>query len=210
MHVPLAQNALALVLLLVGSTTRYQGVKASGVLAFAIGTATCYKALYTFGDSVAGHAYFLPYFVLFLMTYAMGERLFVVLEFQERRPSPIEDLIRTLYVAAAALVGALGLHLHAAARYVTLYWLGLAVSIIAIGALSRESRYRWAALVLFGASIIRAFAYDLRDLDPLYAFLSFAGLALAALVVTRSYARYRQRRLQASTPEPPEDAASHG
>ena len=210
MHVPLAQTALGLLLLLVGSMTRYPGVKASGVLAFIIATATCYKGLYTFEDSLTQHTHFLPYFVLFLVTYAMGERLFVVLEFQERRPSPIEDLIRTLFVAAAALVGALGLRLHAAPEYLTLYWLGLAVSIIVMGALSRESRYRWAALILFGASIVRAFAYDLRKLDPLYGFLSFGGLALATLVVTRSYSRYRQKRLKRAAAEAAEDATSHG
>lgn len=197
----LAQNAVGLLLLLVGVVTAYPGVKASGVLAFGIGTVTCYRGLFSYGHPLQGEPYFLGHFGLLLVTYAMAERLFVILQHQERGPSPGEDVIRTGFVVVGAALGALGLHLDADLNYLTLYWLALAVVCVVLGAVFRESRYRWIAILLLLASIVRAFAFDLRKLAPIYAFLSFAALAAALLTVTWAYSRYRQRRLAANNME---------
>jgi len=196
----LSQNALGAVLLLAGALTAYPGVKASGVLAFVAGTASHYEKLFATGDAYTVQPAFFWYVLILLGLYVMGERLFVVLERQEKSPSPIEDWVRAVFIGVCAAVGALTFHRIADPAYLTLYWLGLAVGAVALGAVFGEVRYRWAALLLFGASIARAFAYDLRKLPPVYAFVSFAALAVALMVVAWAYNRYRQRRLEASKP----------
>ncbi|NIA15153.1 MAG: DUF2339 domain-containing protein [Nitrospiraceae bacterium] len=194
MDKPMVQAALGVALLVIGAITQYPGIKASGILAFAIATATNCSGLYASPESYALSPDFLPRFALVLGTYALGERLLVILQRQERIPSATEDHVRTLIVLAAVALGALGLYRYAPPGRLTLYWILLAVSVLAVGAIFRESRYRWTALLLLAASIVRAFAYDLRRLEPLYAFLSFAGLSLALLAITWAYSHYRRKR----------------
>ena len=209
-HVPLAQNALGVALLLTGVVTRYPGVKASGLLAFGIGGVMLGGGLYVIPESFATQPGFFVNFSVILATYAVAERLFVVLQSQERAPSRDENLLRTLLVAVAAAFGAGGFSRYAGGEYLTLYWLALALAAVILGAAFRESRYRWAALALFGAAIGRAFVFDLRKLQPFYQFLSFATLSAALLVVSWAYARYRQRTLKRNATESGSGAASDG
>lgn len=212
MYIPLAQAGLGVLLLMAGCLTQYPGVKASGLLAFGIATASCYTGLYNYNDSFAEQPWFLGHFSLFLLSYALGERLFVILERQQRASSPTEDAIRTILVCVAAGLGAIGLHLFADPSYLTLYWLGLAVVTFVLGAVFRESRYRWIARVLFMACAVRAYAYDLRALPPLYSFLSFTALAVVLLVIAWAYSRRRPQKADTSPSPPPDvpaDAPPH-
>lgn len=197
----LSQNALGAVLLLAGALTGYPGVKASGVLAFVMGTASHYERLFAAGGAYTAEPAFFWYVLILLGLYVMGERLFVVLERQRKGPSPVEDLVRAVFIGVCGAIGAVTFHGIAAPDWLTLYWLGLAVGAVVLGGVFGEVRYRWAAFLLFGASIVRAFAYDLRKLAPLYAFVSFAALAVALMAVAWGYNRYRQRRLAGSAAE---------
>ena len=207
---PAAQNALGAVLLCVGVLTRYGGVKASGIFAFGIGTGTLYAGLCVFQDRYAAHALFLPYFGIVLATYAVGERLFVVLQRQERTPSKGENALRTALVLVATAMGVIGLNRYAQVQHLTYYWLALAIINVALGALFRESRYRWAGMALFLAAIVRAFAFDLRELSPMLQFLSFAALSVPLLVVSWAYSRHRQRVLDRASPPTGKDIPTDG
>jgi hypothetical protein len=196
-HVALTQNTLGVILLLVGVLTRYTGVKASGLLALGIGGATLYSGLYVLYHAFPEAPDFVFYFSLILITFVVSERLFVVLQHQERVPSRGEDLLRSLLVAVAVVFGVLGFSLYAAPERVTLIWLALAVVAVLFGVAFRESRYRWAGIALFGLAIARAFAFDLLNLSLPYQFLSFAALSIPLLVISWGYARYRRRMLGA-------------
>jgi hypothetical protein len=208
--VPLAQEVLGLVLLVIGAISGYPGVKASGLMAFVIAAgAFCRDVIYSQKEFLH-QPKFLFHFFLFLMALVMAERLFVVLQRQERRPSRLEDGVRTVLVILTVLLGAVVLRLYSTPDRLTIFWVVLAVCGAALGALFRESRYRWAAIVMFGATIVRAFQYDLRRLPPAYAFVSFAVLTAAALIVTYSYSKYRQRMLKRLNENASQDDATNG
>ena len=205
LHIPVAQNALGAGLLLIGSLTAYPGVKASGMLALGLGTATFYMGLYNYERPYAGAPHFVPLLVLFLCAYFAAERLFVILQKQENTPSRAEDVFRTILVAVAATLGLLALKEHCEPEYLTFYWLAQAVAGFALGAVFRESRYRWAAMLLLLCTVVRAFQFDLKRLPPVYQFLSFAALAAALLVISWGYSGFRQRALRRIAKEPPPD-----
>ena len=142
------------------------------------------------------HAYYLgeqahiPYFILFLFTFCAAEREFAVLQRQERIASKAEDAVRTALVIVLNVVGLFGLYQVQDNRFLPLMWGGLAVSGMALGALFRESRYRWAAFVVFGFAIVRAFWHEFHGVDIVYQLL---GLGLLGLIVSWAYSRYRSR-----------------
>jgi hypothetical protein len=210
MHAPLAQNVLGVMVLMVGVLTRYTGVKASGLLALAFGGGALFGRLYVLHEPYAEQPGFLFFLIFVLATYVAAERIFVVFQHQERVPSKAEDVFRFVLIGAAAALGILGANRYGPAQYRTLYWLALAVAAVVLGAVFRESRYRWIALILFGAAIVRAFAFDLRKLAPLYQFLSFAAMSVPLLIVSWAYSRYRQKELSKAARLSQEDTPAHG
>ena len=79
---------------------------------------------------------------------------------------------------------------------------------ISLGALFRESRYRWGALLLLAVAIVQAFTY-VRHLSPTLQVLSFGASAVVLLVVSWAYSRNRQktRRQREHTKGSPQDKA---
>ena len=205
-----AQNGLGVALLLGGCLTRFTGMKASGVIAFGVGTATFYRGLYTLEAPIQEHPHFAAYLLLLLATYAMGERLFGVRRDPPHAPTPTDAVLRGLFVGAGVFVGMLGLAAWCPDNALTLHWVGLGMGAVVVGAALRESRYRWGALVVFGIAIGHAFVVDLRGLHPNYQFLSFAGLALALLIVSRAYSRRRRRALETRDADPIRDSSADG
>lgn len=208
-HIPLAQNALGVALLLVGSLTHYSAVKTSGVLAIAIGTVSYYFGLQPDTGTILAHPDFLLCFGLFLFTYAAGERLLCILQHDLRNTPRIEGWLRTTLIVVLAVVGILTLYLWAPRAYLTLYWLLLAVVVVALGAMFFESRYRWIGLLMLLTAIVRAFAVDVRTMAPLYRLLSFAALTLAVMILAWGYTYYRARILRKTPPAPTDRPATH-
>jgi membrane protein implicated in regulation of membrane protease activity/uncharacterized membrane protein len=206
-HVALAQNTIGVVLLLVGVLTRYTGVKASGVLAFIIGGMTMCNGLFIFHDAFQNEPDFPLYFSIYLLTFVLSERLFIVLQRQESLPSKGEDLLRSLLAATFAAFGLLGFTVYMSPEYATPAWLALAATTVLLGVIFRESRYRWISMALFAASVGRAFAYDLRKLPLEYQFLSFAMLGILLLIISWGYSRYRKKLLQPKKEERENDAS---
>jgi hypothetical protein len=186
------QGGLGMGLLLIGCLTRVNGVKASGVLGLALGGLSFYYGVYQ-TDTVLSSDRFLYAFVPFLANFAVSERLLAVLQRQQRAPSRLEDTLRSALVAAMVVFGVVGFYLWCPKHVLALYLLGLAVAMITLGAVFRESRYRWAALILFAMVILNAFAM-FKQLSQVYRVLTFGASAIVLLVVSWAYSRDRHRR----------------
>jgi hypothetical protein len=70
-------------------------------------------------------------------------------------------------------------------------WLLFSIAVMAFGIWRRTRVLRLMAMVLFGATILKIFTYDLSFLDTLYRIFSFVALGLILLAVSYLYQRYR-------------------
>lgn len=190
LYVPAAQGALGMALLLAGSITHFNGIKASGALALALAAGSFYLGFYGAAPLHQEQLY-LVYLGLFLLTYVGSERLFVVLQRFERVPSRAEDLLRTVLVAGAILMGAAGLYVYDRDWPLFIHLLAFTFIVFALGAAFRESRYRWGAIVLIGVICLLALA-RFREMAPFYRFVTFAAAAGVLLLISWSYARARR------------------
>lgn len=204
------QGALGVALLTIGLISGYNGVKASGVLALGMGTISFYLQLYNPQAPLFKHPDFLWSLILFITSFAGSERLFALLQRSERTPSKLEDRLRTALVICSALIGLLGLYAWAPGNMVVFYLLALAVVLISLGALFRESRYRWAALVLLVVCLIQAFTH-FQHLSQGYQVLTFSAAAVVLLAVSWAYSRIHSKppakpeKTNAGKPPPPHE-----
>lgn len=188
LYIPAAQGALGMALLLLGSLTRYPGVKASGLMCLAFGGANLYWGIYDFAAPITTKPGFLLYAGLFLLTCAGAERMLALFQQRESEPSKIENVLRTVLVAAALGLGLLSLHEWCEKGLLSYYVLGLAVIAITLGAVFRESRYRWGALFLFAVLLVLTFTrFD--QLADLHQVLTFGIFAVVLLIVSWAYSR---------------------
>lgn len=194
--VGLADNVFGIALLVVGTLTMLTGIRMAGLAAFAIGTAKFYQGLYYIEDPISRHAQFLPMLCMLVLSYVIAERLVANWHRSKQEVTSTERVVRTMLVTLAAVLGLLGLWEWAPDTTLSFYWLGLAVAAMIIGVAFRESRYRWAALLIYLVAIIRAYTYDLTNLNPLYQFLTFAALCVPLLVISWGYSQYRLHHLR--------------
>jgi uncharacterized membrane protein len=83
----------------------------------------------------------------------------------------------------------------------SLCWLLVSIGMMAGGIWKRNRMVRMESIILFGASILKIFIYDLSYLDTLYRIFSFLGLGLVLLAVSYLYQKYRNVILELSEPE---------
>ncbi len=192
-YAPLAYNILGAALVLGGLVFMRTGVKASGVLLQAIGTAYFYLQIRVYRDALSDPSDFPLYVVLLLVTYLCAERLIHLMRGQGGHPAYFEDALRTILAAAMAAVGVAALGVWAPPAYLTLCLVAHGFATLFLGAVFREARYRWAALCVFAIAVVRAYRFDLTKLPPLLQIASFAGLTLGLLAVSWAYSRRRLR-----------------
>ena len=70
-------------------------------------------------------------------------------------------------------------------------WLAFSVALMVFGLWARRRQLRIMSIVLFGATILKIFIYDLSFLDTLYRIFSFIGLGLILLAVSYAYQRFK-------------------
>jgi len=141
---------------------------------------------------------------VFLATLVGSERLIALLEWRDKTPSRLEDVLRTVLVALLGILGGLGLYEWSPKSDFLFYLLGLAVVAITLGAVFRESRYRWAALLLFVIILTWAFV-RLADLSPVYQVLTFGASAIVLMVVSWAYSRSHRKSNAAHAAATPAD-----
>lgn len=188
LHVPAAQGALGVGLVLIGSFNRYTGVKASGILAMMFAIYSFYTGLNHPVSPLDKEPLFLLYFALFLATCMGAERLFAFRKLHGAAGTRIEDALRTLLVWMAMVLGLLGLYRWSSAENLVFYLLAYAVIVLMLGVVFRESRYRWGALLLFGVVTYRAFT-QFQDLPPVYQILVFGAPGVVLIIVSWAYSR---------------------
>lgn len=192
LYLPPVCAALGLALLLLGVLTRYTGVVASSIMAMLACGVHFYIHLYNSSAPLARQPEFLPFLGLMLATFAINERLLFAAERTRRLPQNFSSISRTIYVAATAIFGLLGLHAWSQDRDVLVFYLlGHGLITLALGAIFSESRYRWAGLFLFVAAIGWAFLH-FEDLAPLFQLLTFGASAAVLLLVSWGYSQYRR------------------
>lgn len=193
----LTLNVIAVGLMLVSAVAKLTGLRASAVLALALGTALFYREMYNFSDPLALKPYFFGTLVGVLVTFVATERLVLLWGRGQREVhDSTPDFVRTLLATVASLLGVLALWEWAPPHLLSLYLLGFAIAAMVCGVFFRESRYRWAAIVVYFIALLRAYAYDLPSLSPTYRFLSFVGLCIPLIIISWGYSRYRARALR--------------
>lgn len=189
LHVAAAQGGLGLGLLLIGSFSRYTGVKASGILAMMFAVRSFYEGLNDPQMPLDREPLFLLYFGIFLGTCMGAERLFALLKKRASiTTSRIEDALRTVLVFMAMILGLLALYRWSPEPHLDFYLLAYAVIVLVLGVIFRESRYRWGALFLLGFITYRAFT-RFQGLSPLYQVLVFAVPGFVLVIVSWAYSR---------------------
>ena len=201
LHVAAAQGGLGLGLLFVGSFNRYTGVKVSGILAMMFAVSSFYTGLNHPDAPLDREPLFLLYFAIFLGTCMGAERLFALLKRRGSATTRIEDVLRTVLVWMAMVLGLLGLYRWSPPENLVFYLLVYAVIALVLGVVFRESRYRWGALLLFGVITYRAFT-QFQDLSPAYQVLVFGVPGVVLVIVSWAYSRRINRLKKAAPPGP--------
>ncbi len=195
-HAPAIHGGLAAALLLIGLLTGYFGVKTSGLVAMGAGVVQFYWELYNPAAPLFKQDGFLPYFLIFLGTFAAAERIVVFLNHREPDAARTNDVLRTGMVTLLVVLAFIGFYMWSPKNLFVLYLLAVSVALITLGALFRESRYRWGALALFAIITARAFML-LRNLEPIHQVLTFGAAAVVLLIVSWAYSRMWRK----ATPE---------
>jgi uncharacterized membrane protein len=86
--------------------------------------------------------------------------------------------------------------------WLSLGWFLEAAVLMAIGFWRDSPELRWGSLLLLCAAVVKAFAYDVWQLDLAYRTLSFIGLGILLLVISFAYQRYGFSLLAKSGKEP--------
>lgn len=79
-------------------------------------------------------------------------------------------------------------------------WLAYSVGLMAAGLWKHLRGLRVVAMVLFGITILKIFAYDLSFLETLYRIFSFIGLGIILIAVSYAYQRYKDIILSSPAP----------
>jgi uncharacterized membrane protein len=78
------------------------------------------------------------------------------------------------------------------ANYVTLSWMGVAVSYFLISVLLKNIKYRWLAIASALVTISFLFLVDLARLAPKYRVPAFLFVGIMTLVISLYYTKFRQ------------------
>jgi hypothetical protein len=137
-----------ILLILAGCATRGMSFAVGGVFAMVAGTRLYLRCL-DMPESFAGDTgIFLSVLIAMLASYVVAERMLRLLELRERSLTRLDDLLRTVLVAGAGMVGLLALNKWFPEDRLGLYWALLGLGCLAASLLLRESRYRWAGVLV--------------------------------------------------------------
>ncbi len=100
---------------------------------------------------------------------------------------------RTFFSLLATALLTLLLFYEVSGRLLTVAWTLEGTLLLLAGFALRERPLRLSGLVLLGACVFKAFAYDMQELDTIYKILSFIILGLLLLGVSLIYTRYKEQ-----------------
>ena len=196
LYAPLAQMVLAAALFLASAATLLVGFRIAAILGLAMGTWSYYASFYDIRAPITEHPDFAVGLLVVLLCYAASERAAGLWDHRRRVNTWYTAGLRTLIVVAAAMVGLLALLKWAPPEQLSFYWLALAMAAMVLGLVFRESRYRWAGIVLYFGTAVHFGLYDLRNLQPLLRFTILAALVGSGLILAWAYSEFRERQLR--------------
>jgi uncharacterized membrane protein len=91
----------------------------------------------------------------------------------------------------------------------SLFWTGYALAGVCVGIWKRLRPVRLFAMGLLYLSILKAFLFDLRNLETLYRIVSFFSLGVILLLVSLLYTRFEERLRSVEQAEEPAAPARH-
>lgn len=74
---------------------------------------------------------------------------------------------------------------------VSALWGFHSIVLVTVGILRRIRPFRLLAILLFGATILKVFLVDLREMEKIYSIITFIGLGVLLLAVAMMYQKYR-------------------
>ena len=197
--VPGVVAALGALLMTAGARTTHYSPAIAGLLAVGLGSAKFLIGIHLPERGALAAATFFPLLVLLLGAVIAAERALKRIRDDVEAVSPGVDGLRFLLVAAVVVLGITGLGAWFHTQTLVLGLVLLALALMGLGMIIGESRYRWAALAVFGVMAARTFLI-VRGLTPPWQVLSFGAAGAAMLLVSALYARHRVQQRRASEP----------
>jgi uncharacterized membrane protein len=142
-----------------------------------------FAALYLLLDRLDHNALTLPAAALAVVYFVLAQRAGRSLTSASVRAVPLCGGIGIAFVAICLAV-------LLPVDWLSLGWFLQAAVIMAIGFWRDLPWLRWGSLLLLCAAVVKAFAYDVWQLDLAYRTLSFIGLGILLLAISFAYQRY--------------------
>ena len=142
-----------------------------------------FAALYLLVNRADHYALALPATALATVYFTLAWKL------SRRFPTAVNRAV-PLYGGIGIVLIALSLGVVLHVDWLSLGWFMEAAMLMAIGFWRDLPWLRWGSLLLLCAAVVKAFAYDVWQLDLAYRTLSFIGLGVLLLVISFAYQRY--------------------
>jgi hypothetical protein len=186
-YAPLAFAAAGTAFILIGALTASAPIKTSGVAAIMAGVVLYLDPYVTdIGMRRASNeAWGIPAAMLGMMV--LSERAMLWGRRTERDQAVTERLTRTMLVLLFAITGFVSARALASPGDTHLLWLGLVFLCAVLGAVFRENRYRWFALLVLAGALFWAFGYERLAWSERSAKVFIAGSAGMLLLIIGSW-----------------------
>jgi len=115
-----------------------------------------------------------------------------IMNWQKKRLTLHTEMLRDVYLIIGFVFVLYTLYHAVPANYVTLSWMGVAVTYFLVSLLLKNIKYRWLAVASALVTISFLFLVDLARLDPKYRVPAFLFVGVMTLVISLYYTKFRQ------------------
>jgi len=124
-----------------------------------------------------------------------------ILRWQQRRLELKTEMMRNAYLGSAFLVFPYSLYHLVPRAFVTVSWVGLALTYYLMNLIVHSPKYRWMGHLTLLLTALYVVVIGLFQLGPTYRILSFLVLGTALLVVSLIFTQVQSRKRRAGTGE---------
>jgi len=115
-----------------------------------------------------------------------------IMNWQKKRLTLQTEMLRNVYLLIGFVFVLYTLYHAVPANYVTLSWMGAAVTYFLVSLILKNIKYRWLAIASALVTISFLFLVDLARLDPKYRVPAFLFVGVMTLVISLYYTKFRQ------------------
>jgi hypothetical protein len=212
-YVPVAFGLAGIVFILAGALTANAPIKTSGVAALVAGIAVYLDPFITKVTirTIPLDSWGIPTAMLGMLVVA--ERALYWGRRSQREHVVMERLTRSMLVLLLAFTGFVSARGMVPLDSALLLWLGLACACTALGAIFRENRYRWVALLIVAAALAWTFGYERLPWSERPAKFLAGGSAAVMILLLVSWGITVRRAPESSNSSgdlPPKGASADG